>query len=251
MNYIKAIFTHARTLIWFIVTVVLVAVLIVAAVLSETVLFEVFRMALGSRKTETFGGGQFYVSDYESKEDALEKSNRLNERINEEGITLLKNEDNALPLAEGAKVSVFGKNSVNLAYGGSGSGAFTVTEDTPTLYQSLEDAGFEYNPVMHDFYSNNGQSGSGRPASPTMDNARDTIPGFKTGETPLASYTQAVKDSYAEYNDAALVVITRIGGESFDLPRQPDRRRTGCQRPLSRAGQERAGHAGRGLQQFR
>ena len=219
MNYIKAIFTHARTLIWFIVTVVLVAVLIVAAVLSETVLFEVFRMALGSRKTETFGGGQFYVSDYESKEDALEKSNRLNERINEEGITLLKNEDNALPLAEGAKVSVFGKNSVNLAYGGSGSGAFTVTEDTPTLYQSLEDAGFEYNPVMHDFYSNNGQSGSGRPASPTMDNARDTIPGFKTGETPLASYTQAVKDSYAEYNDAALVVITRIGGESFDLPR--------------------------------
>ena len=219
MNYIKAIFTHARTLIWFIVTVVLVAVLIVAAVLSETVLFEVFRMALGSRKTETFGGGQFYVSDYESKEDALEKSNRLNERINEEGITLLKNEDNALPLAEGAKVSVFGKNSVNLAYGGSGSGAFTVTEDTPTLYQSLDDAGFEYNPVMHDFYSNNGQSGSGRPASPTMDNARDTIPGFKTGETPLASYTQAVKDSYAEYNDAALVVITRIGGESFDLPR--------------------------------
>ena len=219
MKYIKAIFTHARTLVWFIVSVVLIAILITAAVLSETVLFEVFRMALGSRKTETFGGGQFYVSDYEDKEDALEKANALNERINEEGITLLKNEGNALPLAEGAKVSVFGKNSVNLAYGGSGSGAFTVTEDTPTLYQSLKDAGFEYNTVMYDFYKNNGQSGDGRPASPTMDNARDTIPGFKTGETPLDRYTQAVKDSYADYNDAALVVITRIGGESFDLPR--------------------------------
>ena len=73
MKYIKAIFTHARTLVWFIVSVVLIAILITAAVLSETVLFEVFRMALGSRKTETFGGGQFYVSDYEDKEDALEK----------------------------------------------------------------------------------------------------------------------------------------------------------------------------------
>lgn len=84
MKYIKAIFTHARTLVWFIVSVVLIAILITAAVLSETVLFEVFRMALGSRKTETFGGGQFYVSDYEDKEDALEKANALNERINEE-----------------------------------------------------------------------------------------------------------------------------------------------------------------------
>ena len=219
MKYFKAIFTHARTLVWFIVSVLLIAIIVVAGVLSETLLFEVFRMALGERQVETFGGGQFYVSDYEDKEDSFEKSNLVNERINEEGITLLKNEGNALPLAEGAKISVFGKNSVNLAYGGSGSGAFTVTEDTPTLYQSLEAAGFEYNPVMHDFYSDNGLSGSGRPASPTMDNARDTIPGFETGETPISSYTTAVKNSYGDYNDAALVVFTRIGGESFDLPR--------------------------------
>ena len=218
MDYIKAIFTHARSLVWFIVTVVLLALFIVVTVLSETVLFEVFRMALGDRKIESFGGGQFYVSDYEDKDDAFEKSNLVNERINEEGITLLKNESKALPLAEGAKVSVFGKNSVNLAYGGSGSGAFTVTEDTPTLYQSPEAAGFDYNPVMHDFY-NGSASGDGRAESPSMDNSRDTIPGFATGETPVSSYTSAVKDSYKDYNDAALVVFTRIGGESFDLPR--------------------------------
>ena len=30
---------------------------------------------------------------------------------------------------------------------------------------------------------------------------------------------EAVKNSYADYSDAALVVITRIGGEGFDLPR--------------------------------
>ena len=40
-----------------------------------------------------------------------------------------------------------------------------------------------------------------------------------TAETPQSKYTDAVKNSYADYSDAALVVITRIGGEGFDLPR--------------------------------
>ena len=38
-------------------------------------------------------------------------------------------------------------------------------------------------------------------------------------ETPQSKYTDAVRNSYADYSDAALVVITRIGGEGFDLPR--------------------------------
>ena len=217
MNVIKAIFGHARSLIWFIVSVVLIVLIVVVAVLGETVLFEVFRMVLGDRNIEAHGG-IYYTSEYEDKEDALERSNAYNEKINEEGITLLKNENDALPLADGARVSVFGKNSVNLAYGGSGSGAFTVDENTPTLYGSLEAAGFAYNDVMKSFYDSSA-SGSGRPASPSMDNSRDTLSGFKTGETPLSSYTQAVRDSYKDYADAAIVVFTRIGGESFDLPR--------------------------------
>ena len=40
-----------------------------------------------------------------------------------------------------------------------------------------------------------------------------------TAETPQSKYTDTVKNSYADYSDAALVVITRIGGEGFDLPR--------------------------------
>ena len=38
-------------------------------------------------------------------------------------------------------------------------------------------------------------------------------------QPPQSKYTDAVKNSYADYSDAALVVITRIGGEGFDLPR--------------------------------
>ena len=45
------------------------------------------------------------------------------------------------------------------------------------------------------------------------------LPGFGTGETPMDSYTPDVVDSYAGYQDAAVVVFSRIGGEGFDLPR--------------------------------
>lgn len=217
MNIFKTIFKHTKSRVWFIVSVVLLALFLVVTILVKTLLFDLL-VTVFPRTTKSFGGGIYYESDYKDKKDAFEKSNLINEKINEEGITMLKNENGALPLKKGAKISVFGKNSVNLAYGGSGSGAFTVTDQTPTLYDSLEDAGFEYNKTLRDFYKSK-ESGSGRESSPKMDNSRSTIPGFGTGETPQSSYTQAIKDSYKDYNDAALVVVSRIGGESFDLPR--------------------------------
>ena len=86
----------------------------------------------------------------ESKADALAAANELNERICEEGFVLLKN-DGFLPIAASAKISVFGMNSVNLVYGGSGSSAKS-TSNVTDLYQSLESAGIAYNPVLKSFY---------------------------------------------------------------------------------------------------
>lgn len=218
MIYLKSIFKYKVSRIWFMVSVSVLALFMAITIISETVLFDFFISYLGIRPTKNFGGGVYYTSDYKDKDDAFEKANELNERINEEGIVLLKNENNVLPLKDCKNISVFGKNSVNLAYGGSGSGAFTVTKETPTIFRSLEEAGFKCNPALKSFYESK-QSGSGRGENPTMDNGRSTVDGFGTGETPLSKYTQEVKDSYAQYNDAALVVFTRIGGESFDLPR--------------------------------
>ncbi len=214
------IFKHKASLVWLCVTAFLTALFVTANILGQTFLYQLFISALGTREVQVFGPGIYYSADeYKDKDDAFEKANLLNERITEEGITLFKNEKDTLPLAKGAKISVFGKNSVNLSYGGSGSGAFKVDENTPTLYESLKAAGFDYNPTLKEFYENNGASGSGRSGNPTMDNSRSTIPGFGTGETPQSKYTDKVRSSYKNYNDAALVVISRIGGESFDLPR--------------------------------
>ena len=219
MKYLIGIFKHKISLIWFIVSMSVLALFMAITIVAETVLSPVLISFLGPRPIKNFGGGIYYESDYKDKKDSLKKSNEINERINEEGIVLLKNENNVLPLKDCKNISVFGKNSVNLAYGGSGSGAFTVTKETPTIYQSLKEAGFNYNETLKKFYEDKGKSGSGRAENPKLDNGRSTVDGFGTGETPLSKYTQEVKDSYAQYNDAALVVFTRIGGESFDLPR--------------------------------
>lgn len=129
---------------------------------------------------------------------------------------LLKNENAALPMNKGARISVFSKNSVNLSYGGSGSGGFD-TSNNKNLYESLNDAGFVTNPTLKNFYESS-QSGTVRTAnSSDLDNGDNQK--IATAETPQSKYTDAVRNSYADYSDAALVVITRIGGEGFDLPR--------------------------------
>ncbi len=85
------------------------------------------------------------------------------------------------------------------------------------MYESLNDAGFVTNPTLKNFYESS-QSGPVRTAnSSDLDNGDNQK--IATAETPQSKYTDAVRNSYADYSDAALVVITRIGGEGFDLPR--------------------------------
>lgn len=151
-----------------------------------------------------------------NKAEAFANAQEVNLKLAEEGFVLLKNENAALPMNKGARISVFSKNSVNLSYGGSGSGGFD-TSNNKNLYESLNDAGFVTNPTLKNFYESS-QSGTVRTAnSSDLDNGDNQK--IAAAETPQNKYTDAVKNSYADYSDAALVVITRIGGEGFDLPR--------------------------------
>ena len=216
MSFIKALFGNLRTRIWSIVTIVMVTLMIVVSVLTSTVLYDLACMALGAQRTVGRGRGFYYEVSAESKTDAYARGNMLNEQICEEGFVLLKNKGNALPLSKGAKISVFGKNSAELVYGGTGSGGGNF-RNAPTLYDSLEAAGFSVNPALRAFYEDDGKSGSGRTANPKIENSGNEV--LETGETPQASYTADVKASYSAFDDAAIIVFSRIGGEGFDLPR--------------------------------
>lgn len=196
------------------------------AAIGEAIDFKLSAGELGGLMDTLFGSQRPIYSDEvtsvyptqkaTNKAEAFANAQEVNLKLAEEGFVLLKNENAALPMNKGTRISVFSKNSVNLSYGGSGSGGFD-TSNNKNLYESLNDAGFVTNPTLKRFYESS-QSGPVRTAnSSDLDNGDNQK--IATAETPQSKYTDAVKNSYADYSDAALVVITRIGGEGFDLPR--------------------------------
>lgn len=196
------------------------------AAIGEAIDFKLSAGELGGLMDTLFGSQRPIYSDEvtsvyptqkaTNKAEAFANAQEVNLKLAEEGFVLLKNENAALPMNKGARISVFSKNSVNLSYGGSGSGGFD-TSNNKDLYESLNDAGFITNPTLKRFYESS-QSGTVRTAnSSDLDNGDNQK--IATAETPQSKYTDAVRNSYADYSDAALVVITRIGGEGFDLPR--------------------------------
>lgn len=196
------------------------------AAIGEAIDFKLSAGELGGLMDTLFGSQRPIYSDEvtsvyptqkaTNKAEAFANAQEVNLKLAEEGFVLLKNENAALPMNKGARISVFSKNSVNLSYGGSGSGGFD-TSNNKNLYESLNDAGFVTNPTLKNFYESS-QSSTVRTAnSSDLDNGDNQK--IATAETPQSKYTDAVRNSYADYSDAALVVITRIGGEGFDLPR--------------------------------
>ena len=141
-------------------------------------------------------------------DETSDESTALVQEIAEEGIVLLKN-DGTLPLAADSNLNVFGWASTNPCYGGTGSGALSDAYPTVSLLQGLEDAGFNLNKELSDFYT---AYRADRPEVGMW--AQDwTLP-----EPTADSYTDEMMANAKEFSDTAMVVITRVGGEGADLP---------------------------------
>lgn len=203
--------------IWSAVIAVVVVVTIVAnlAAMSYTSIISTF---LGhdtykvEQLGESMGDSQYFKSAYSSPEELVEASTELGKRLQAEGMVLLMNENNALPLGESQKISLFSESSVDLIYGGTGSGAID-TSTVPTLKEAFESIGYTVNPTLWDFYQGNHEQYSRVIPSnlPGVDHA------YFVNECPVSAYTQSVRDSYSSYGDAAIVVIACSGGEGLDL----------------------------------
>ena len=141
-------------------------------------------------------------------EEHINESLEAAEAIADEGITLLKNEGNALPLASGTKLNVFGWSSVAPVYGGAGSGS-SDSSKAASLLDGLHEAGFETNTELENFYSN---FRSERP-SISFFGVDFTIP-----EPTMEEYQNAnIFENAKAFSDTALVVIGRSSGEGSDL----------------------------------
>ena len=155
---------------------------------------------------------QYFKPDFTSDTERLDAGAKICYQVEAEGAALLMN-NGALPLAAGAKVSTLSTSSVNIVYGGTGSGNVDASK-ADSLKDALTKSGLDVNPTLWDFYI----SGEGAQYSRDYGEGESAalLGSFNVGEAPWSVYTDAVKDSIAAYGDAVIVTISRIGGEGAD-----------------------------------
>lgn len=138
----------------------------------------------------------YFKSGFDSEEALIAYETDVSQRIEAEGLVLVKNENNALPLNKGAKISVFGQASTQFRYGGGGSGAIDET-NVQSVMDAFTAEGFEVNPALWKMYQNSGLK----------------IP----KEVAPDDFSAEVTASLDAYSDAAVFVFSRPAHEATDL----------------------------------
>lgn len=133
----------------------------------------------------------------------------------EEGSVLLKNENNALPLSsDETRITLFGHAAAQPLYKSNSAGSSGYKgEYCIDLYTAMTDAGFAVNDTLFDAYKNSSTSRSSGVASFGQEETE-----WALGEEDISFYTQELQDSWQDdYNDAAVVILSREGGEGAEV----------------------------------
>ncbi len=157
----------------------------------------------------------YYESKYESQEERLEAGLKLCYEVESEGAALLLN-NGALPVAAGAKVSTLSVNSVNLTYGGTGSGNVDASK-ADNLKQALEKSGLTVNEDLWNWY--NSEEAATLKSELGVGSAGESA--VLAGQAPIleidpAKYPDNIRKSVSEYSDALILTFSRVGGEGYD-----------------------------------
>lgn len=143
----------------------------------------------------------------ETVEAAEEEAKAITLQEAEEGIVLLENKNNTLPLAGETKLNVFGRGGYYSTFGGTGSGAGGT--NYTNLYDGLKESGFELNEDLIAFYEENAKE------SEDMGIVGTDFGLYENDPEELSEVLPSAK----EYSDVAVYVISRVGGEGDDLPK--------------------------------
>ncbi len=158
----------------------------------------------------------YFEKGYATQQERLEAGQELCYQVEAEGAALLLN-NGALPLSGGAKVSTLSVNSVDLTYGGTGSGNVDASKAL-NLKQALEKSGFEVNSAIWDWY---GSKEAGKLMEEVAEGAAKGENDLLGGQSPIteidpANYPADVKSSINNYSDALVITFSRVGGEGYD-----------------------------------
>ncbi len=166
-----------------------------------------------------------YKSSFKTGKEAFEAYKAFAIKESEQTMALLKNAvdktgTSALPISKTAKVTLFGTRSYGPVYGNSsGSIADLKTVYDNQIFTCFENSGFKLNPSMlatyQSHFSGETMSGSGfgalPPEYPSITKT-DTVVELTPDE--LKAINPDYNKDYSEYNDAAIVVLGRPGGET-------------------------------------
>lgn len=161
-------------------------------------------------------GGEkiLYQSDYTDMDELYDAKSQFIRDVVRDGVVLLKNERNALPLSleKEKNVSVFGRSSTQMIQGISGGAAAIAVGRSDELPEVFSSVGLTVNPILYNFYKNADSSKYYYSYSSIV----------RIGEVPVGEYTAEVRNSYRQYGDAAFVVLSRSKAENSDYSLNPE-----------------------------
>ena len=183
---------------------------------------------------------QYVKPSFSSFAEFREAEYKFSEEVAIEGITLLKNDNNTLPLNKSTeKVSLWGYASYNTMACGTGSGGNIYSPKQVNMYTGLTSAGITINESLWNYYSRSNYSFTSSSTGRTYQANKATDYTYGKGGNGIGSrnYGNAdsdwtlfeipfseVSSSSAVMNEAkgtvAIYTLTRYGGEGRDLPRE-------------------------------
>ena len=161
-------------------------------------------------------GGMIISGETKISAETTAKSIEIAKQIEAEGIVLLENEDNVLPLKD-KKVNVFGANSCSLAFAGAAGSGAVRADKAVGFYDALTNAGIEYNQDIYNVYAEYTEAES---EGGLLDYVGTVLEQFFSGgqaEMPITNISDTVMNEAVAYSDTAIVVIGRVGTEMKDL----------------------------------
>lgn len=177
-------------------------------------------LGVSAYKVEDNGDGaensEYFPSDFSTSEEIAEYAKQVCKEAEAEGLVLLKNKDQALPLSAGDSVSCVLQTSVDLHYGSTGSGKIDAAKYTD-LKTALEDVDLKVNETLWNFYKTDTNATSASYESALAYDRRAHAMVYKANALPWELYSDEAKTSIETTGGTALVVIGRLSGEGTDV----------------------------------
>lgn len=143
-----------------------------------------------------------------------EEGEKLAKEITDEGIILIKNNENLLPLKD-KKLNVFGAGAYDMRLAGGGSGAADVSRAI-NIFDAFTQSGIVYNDELFNMYSELGFSTEIESQSGLLGVITGLIFGGNEDEPEISYLTNEVINNAKDFSSNALIVLTSDSVEATD-----------------------------------